>query len=228
MACAEGSKVDLDAGDRAAIGDIDIAGMQAGNEAADPLIGDRRAVKGDPERFGKAEDDRDDKGRDLAVAAAVRAVSVVAGDPMNQPRKLRRACRTHDVNSAASFRLCHDTPFPLAQKDLRTRSTRITGFGRIGSRVPSARWLARLRGQLRDLARVFIAEKYWEGREGLDVTERMKLQIAGQACRLLLGLEHDYFKRANIIYVFPSTFVRRAHGRWGSCRRSHARTSLRN
>jgi len=51
-ACAERSEVDLDAGDRPAIGDIDIAGMQAGNEAADPLIHNWRPVEGDPERVG--------------------------------------------------------------------------------------------------------------------------------------------------------------------------------
>jgi hypothetical protein len=109
------SEVDLYAGDHPATGDIDIAGMQAGNEAANPLIKDWRAVKGDPERVGEAEDDRYDKGGDLAVSAAVRSVGVEAGDPMDQPRKFRRACRTHHLNSAASLRLCDDTPFQLPQ-----------------------------------------------------------------------------------------------------------------
>jgi len=60
--------------------------------------------------------------------------------------------------------------------------------------------------RLRRLARVFIAEKYWEGREGVELTERIQLSIAAQACLLILNLEHDYYRRANTIYIYPTSF----------------------
>ncbi len=63
------------------------------------------------------------------------------------------------------------------------------------------------RDRLRDLVRVFIAEKTWEGSRGQEVTEEMKVVIAGQACLLLLGLEHDHFRNVKTIVVFPRQFV---------------------
>ncbi|HEY5910202.1 MAG TPA: zinc-dependent peptidase [Verrucomicrobiae bacterium] len=62
------------------------------------------------------------------------------------------------------------------------------------------------RARLRDDARVLIAEKTWEGCDGLKVTEMMKLTVAAQAALLLLGLEHDYFSRVRSIVLFPSAF----------------------
>ncbi len=61
--------------------------------------------------------------------------------------------------------------------------------------------------QLRELVRVFIAEKNWEGCKGLEVTDEMKVTIAGQACLLLLGIEHDYFCNVDSILIFPRQFV---------------------
>lgn len=72
---------------------------------------------------------------------------------------------------------------------------------------------AREQWKLLDLARVFIAEKYWEGREGLALTDRIKLSIAGQACLLLLHIEHDYYRRVGSIFVYPHT--RAAPRRYG-------------
>lgn len=57
--------------------------------------------------------------------------------------------------------------------------------------------------KLMDLSRVFIAEKHWEGREGLVLTDRIKLSIAAQACLLILHIEHDYYRRVGSIFVFP-------------------------
>ncbi|MEM9790225.1 MAG: M90 family metallopeptidase [Planctomycetota bacterium] len=59
---------------------------------------------------------------------------------------------------------------------------------------------------LLDLARVFVAEKYFEGRDGLALTERIELAIAAQACLLLLHLpRHDYYRRVGSIFVYPDT-----------------------
>ncbi len=64
-------------------------------------------------------------------------------------------------------------------------------------------------GRLRDLVQVFVAEKIWEGCKGLEVKEEMKVAIAGQACLLLLGIEHDYFRNVKTILIFPRQFVPR-------------------
>ena len=62
------------------------------------------------------------------------------------------------------------------------------------------------RVRLRDIARVLIAEKQWEGARGLYVTEEMKVTIAAQAALLLLGLDHDYYARVDSIVVYPGRF----------------------
>jgi len=62
------------------------------------------------------------------------------------------------------------------------------------------------RTRLHDDARVLIAEKTWEGCDGLKVTEMMKLTVAAQAALLILGLEHDYFSRVLSIVLFPTDF----------------------
>ena len=62
------------------------------------------------------------------------------------------------------------------------------------------------RARLQDDARVLVAEKNWEGCDGLKVTDVMKLTVAAQAALLLLGLEHDYFSRVRSIVLFPTAF----------------------
>src|SRR5213594_1360065 len=62
------------------------------------------------------------------------------------------------------------------------------------------------RARLHDDARVLIAEKTWEGCDGLKVSEMMKLTVAAQAALLLLGLEHDHFSRVLSIVLFPTAF----------------------
>jgi len=60
---------------------------------------------------------------------------------------------------------------------------------------------------LRNDARVLVAEKSWEGCGGLTVSDEMKVTIAAQAALMLLGREHDYFRRVLSILVYPSSFV---------------------
>src|SRR4051794_23888289 len=43
--------------------------------------------------------------------------------------------------------------------------------------------------RIRNVSRVLIEQKAWEGCNGLEVTEEMKLAISAQAALLLLGLE---------------------------------------
>ncbi len=61
------------------------------------------------------------------------------------------------------------------------------------------------RSHLRALVQVFIAEKYWEGCGGIELTDEIRVTISAQACLLLLGLPHDYYHNVLTILVYPST-----------------------
>ncbi len=63
------------------------------------------------------------------------------------------------------------------------------------------------RARLRDVLRVIVHEKTWEGCGGLTMTEEIKVTTAAQAALLILNLEHDYYKRVKSIVVYPSTFM---------------------
>jgi Mlc titration factor MtfA (ptsG expression regulator) len=63
--------------------------------------------------------------------------------------------------------------------------------------------------RLRDLVKVLIAEKNWEGCRGLTITDEIKVTIAAQACLLILGMEpreHDFYIRVQSILVYPAGF----------------------
>ena len=63
------------------------------------------------------------------------------------------------------------------------------------------------RAHLRALIQVFISEKHWEGAGGLELTDEIRVTVSAQACLLLLGLPHDYYKNIESIIVYPSTVV---------------------
>jgi MtfA peptidase len=63
------------------------------------------------------------------------------------------------------------------------------------------------RARLRDLVQVFVAEKHWEGAGGLELTDEIRVTIAGTGCQLLLGRDHDLFRNLVTIVVYPSTVV---------------------
>jgi MtfA peptidase len=62
------------------------------------------------------------------------------------------------------------------------------------------------RHRIRDVVAVFVAEKNWEGCGGLALTDEMRVTIAAQAARLLVGVEHDYFRNVATILVYPSSY----------------------
>lgn len=63
------------------------------------------------------------------------------------------------------------------------------------------------RKQLRALIQVFIVEKFWEGAGGLALTDEIRVTVSAQACLLLLGLEHNYYRNVLTIIVYPSTVM---------------------
>jgi Mlc titration factor MtfA (ptsG expression regulator) len=65
------------------------------------------------------------------------------------------------------------------------------------------------RARLRDLVQMFIAEKYWEGCGGLELTEEIQVTIAAHACLLVLNRNDDaalYDDVASIL-VYPGTLL---------------------
>jgi len=54
---------------------------------------------------------------------------------------------------------------------------------------------------------IFLAEKHFEGCGGLELTDEMRVTIAGQACVLLLHRDTDYYPELTSILVYPSGYV---------------------
>ncbi len=72
--------------------------------------------------------------------------------------------------------------------------------------VAHFRWLDEAeRCQLRGLVQVFVAEKHWEGCGGLQLDDEVRVTIATQACLLLLGLPHDFYRNVQSILIYPTT-----------------------
>lgn len=63
------------------------------------------------------------------------------------------------------------------------------------------------RARLRGLIQVFITEKNWEGAGGLKLTDEIRVTISAQACLLLLGLPHNYYRNVQSIIVYPTTVI---------------------
>lgn len=55
--------------------------------------------------------------------------------------------------------------------------------------------------------RIFLAEKNFEGYGGLEVTERMRVVIAGYACLLLLHDPDGYYPQLGTVVLYPRSFA---------------------
>jgi hypothetical protein len=65
----------------------------------------------------------------------------------------------------------------------------------------------KLREQLLDRIQVFLAEKRFEGCAGLEITDEIKVTVAGYACLLLLNRKPTYYPRLSTILVYPHAYV---------------------
>jgi Mlc titration factor MtfA (ptsG expression regulator) len=63
------------------------------------------------------------------------------------------------------------------------------------------------RRELHGHVQVFLAEKYFEGCGGLELTDEIKVTIAAQACLLLLHRDTDYYPRLITILVYPAAYL---------------------
>lgn len=87
-------------------------------------------------------------------------------------------------------------PFPAAWEAIILRN------------VAHDQWLdVEERRHLRDLIRLFVAEKSWEGCGGLVLTDEIRVTVAAQACLLILKLPDDLYRNVHSILIYPSTVV---------------------
>jgi len=61
--------------------------------------------------------------------------------------------------------------------------------------------------KLEDGTRIIVAEKNWEGVQGLTLTDQIKVTIAGMASLLVLGFDDDYYPNLETILVYPGSFL---------------------
>ncbi|MGB5809750.1 MAG: M90 family metallopeptidase [Polyangiales bacterium] len=61
--------------------------------------------------------------------------------------------------------------------------------------------------QLQGLMQVFLDEKNFEGCNGLEITDEIRVTIAAQACVLLLRRETNVYPRLQSILVYPHAYV---------------------
>jgi len=64
-----------------------------------------------------------------------------------------------------------------------------------------------LRGELHGCINVFLDEKRFVGCGGFEVTEEVRLTVAGWACLLLLGGRSDYYPGFTTILIYPGAFI---------------------
>ncbi len=62
------------------------------------------------------------------------------------------------------------------------------------------------RRALEDIVTILLAEKRWQGCGGLELTDTIRVTIAGQAAVLLLAIEHDYYRNVKDILVYPHAY----------------------
>lgn len=77
----------------------------------------------------------------------------------------------------------------------------------LAANVPVYRHLpADLRAQLHGHIHVFLSEKHFEGCNGLEITDEVRVTIAGEACLLILNRETEYYPDLVTILVYPTIF----------------------
>jgi Mlc titration factor MtfA (ptsG expression regulator) len=70
-----------------------------------------------------------------------------------------------------------------------------------------ARMPSELQGQLQDLVKQFLHKKRFVGCAGLEITDEMRVTIAGKACLLLLNRPQRVYPGLEMVLVYPGAFV---------------------
>ena len=74
----------------------------------------------------------------------------------------------------------------------------------------------KLQRQLEGHIMVFIEEKEFEGCQGIEITDEIRVTIAAQACMLLLNREPTYYPKLDTILVYPKAYIARGISRVGN------------
>ncbi len=61
-----------------------------------------------------------------------------------------------------------------------------------------------LRLRWQDVTRIIVAEKYWEGCDGLAINDEIRVTIAAQAAMMVLGVQDFYFDNVRTILIHPA------------------------
>lgn len=64
-----------------------------------------------------------------------------------------------------------------------------------------------LRRELHGLVNIFLHEKEFEGCGGQEISDEIRVTVAGQACILLLNRKTDFYPRLSNILVYPDAYV---------------------
>lgn len=67
-------------------------------------------------------------------------------------------------------------------------------------------WSGTEQSKLINNLRIFVAEKTWEGCEGLRISQEMKWIVAAQAAMMLQGIDDYVFDRVKTILLYPASF----------------------
>lgn len=87
-------------------------------------------------------------------------------------------------------------PFPDAWEDVLARCVRQYQWLDDGDRQRLRRFVA-----------VFIAEKRFEGCRGMEITDEVRVSIAGQAGLVTLGFPAEHFDRLRSVLVYPDEYL---------------------
>jgi Mlc titration factor MtfA (ptsG expression regulator) len=91
-----------------------------------------------------------------------------------------------------------ETPLPLRWRKILEEDVRLY------NRVPEE-----LREKLDGMIQVFLAEKRFEGCGGQEITDEVRVTVAGLACILLLGHHRGVYPKLETILVYPGAYVGR-------------------
>ena len=84
-----------------------------------------------------------------------------------------------------------------------------------GNLVPYEKFSLALRSQLHDLIQGFLYDHNFKGKEGLEITDEIRVTIAAQACLLLLNRDVRPYPALTTILVYPSTYLDPGHRTFG-------------
>lgn len=89
------------------------------------------------------------------------------------------------------------SPFPTAWDEIIQRNVPLAEHLDLGQKQ-----------RLRARVKVFVAEKNWEGCDGFEITDEVKVTVATQACLMVIEVQPQvYFDHVLSVLVYPTAYV---------------------